>query len=148
MPVLDIVHDEDPADIIERQAGDLTDIHVFNNQVLVGIYLRDGEGKSEARTASGLIVPNKVTEEDKYQSKTGIILKMGPTAFHDPNENWFFGEEFFEGDWVVFRPSDGWALTLVSRDERGKPQKLLCRLMDDVCVRARIGGDSPADRVY
>lgn len=148
MPVLDIVHDEDPADRIFDNAGDLTEIEVFNNQVLVGVYLRDGDGKKEAKTKGGLIVPNAVTNEDKYQSKTGVILNMGPNAFNDPSGNWFANEEFSVGDWVVFRPSDGWSLTLVSYDGNGGRRELLCRLVDDVAVRARVSGSSPADRVY
>jgi len=76
---------------------------------------------------------------------------MGKAAFKDPNLNWFVGDEFTEGDWVVYRPSDGWSLTLVSTDEHGGRLELLCRLLDDVSIRARINTDicaNPADRVY
>lgn len=148
MPVLDIVHEIDPADQIFDNAGDLDDFEIFNTSVLVGVYLRDGDGKKEAKTRGGLIVPDSVTNEDKYQSKMGVILGMGPDAFNDPTGRWFINSEFAIGDWVVFRPSDGWNLTLVSHDADGKPRKLLCRLIDDVAVRMRVLGPSPADRVY
>jgi co-chaperonin GroES (HSP10) len=148
MPVLDIVHDEDPADRIFDNAGDLDDFEVFNSNVLVGVYLRDGDGKKEAKTKGGLIVPNAVTNEDKFQSKMGVILNMGPSAFRDPNGQWFADSEFTIGDWVVFRPSDGWGLTLVSYDGEGRRRELLCRLIDDVAVRMRVLGPTPADRVY
>ena len=77
MPVLNLIHEEDPAHKIMRDAGDLDDIEIFNNKVLVGIYERP-EG---AKTAGGIIVTHKTTDEDKYQSKTGVILKMGAQAF-------------------------------------------------------------------
>lgn len=148
MPVLDIVHEVDPADNIFDNAGDLDDFEVFNTSVLVGVYLRDGDGKKDVKTKGGIIIHHDVTNEDKFQSKMGVILSMGPDAFSDPTGKWFVNSEFAIGDWVVFRPSDGWNLTLVSYDGSGKQRKLLCRLIDDVAVRMRVLGPSPSDRVY
>ena len=140
MPVVAIHHERDPRDVIMEMAGDLSDVEVFNNQVLVGVYIRP------EKTKSGLILTHQTTDEDKYQSKTGLILKIGPTAFEDPKGVWFSDIVFGEGDWVVYRPSDCWSLTLVSHDPKtGEKRELLCRLMDDTVIRMR--AQSP-DRVY
>ena len=145
MPALLMVHDEDPAHKIFRNAGNLDDIEVFNSQVLVGVYQR-AEG---SRTKGGIIISHKTTDEDQFQSKTGIILKMGPNAFRDEKGVWFKDVGFNVGDWIVFKASDGWGLTLLSFDvETGEKRELLCRLMDDVAVRMRISSDAPADRIY
>jgi co-chaperonin GroES (HSP10) len=140
VPIVAIHHEKDPREAIVEQAGDLSDIEVFNNQVLVGVYIRP------EKTKSGLILTHKTTDEDKYQSKTGVILKMGPTAFEDPRDIWFRDASFEEGDWVVYRASDGWTVTLVSQDPKtGEKRELLCRLMDDTSIRMR--AQTP-DRVY
>jgi hypothetical protein len=56
-------------------------------------------------------------------------LKKGPTAFVDKDGEWFSGLDINEGDWIVFRPSDGWNITV---------NGTLCRMLDDMSVRARI----------
>lgn len=146
MPATLIVHEEDPADLIFEKAGNLDDVEVFNNKVLVGVYQRE----TEAKTSGGIILTHKTTDEDKYQSKVGVILKMGPTAFIDFNEpqRWFVGQEMYDSDWVIYRPSDGWSMTLVSRDSKGKKQELLCRLLDDTSIMGKVNGPMGADRVY
>lgn len=147
MPVALMVHADDPADLICERAGSLDEVEVFNNQVLIGLYQREAETK----TAGGIILTHKTTDEDKYQSKVGLILKMGPRAFTDINEpqRWFIDQDMSIGDWIVFRPSDGWAVTLVSKDPTtGKKQELLCRMIDDTAIRARIDGPMGPDRIY
>jgi len=145
MPVALMVHDEDPAEAIIAKAGDLREVEVFNNQVLVAVYQR----QAETKTTGGIILTHHTTDEDQYQSKVGLILKMGPTAFYDENEKWFQGQDMTPGDWIVYRPSDGWKLTLVSKDQKtGKKQELLCRMLDDTAIRARVDGPLGADRIY
>lgn len=145
MPAMLLVHDEDPAHKIFRDSGGLEDIEVFNNQVLAGVYQR-AEG---SKTKGGIIVSHKTTDEDRFQSKTGVILKMGPRAFKDENGVWFKDVVFNVGDWIAYRASDGWGLTLISVDPKtGEKRELLCRLLDDIHVRMRISSPTPADRVY
>lgn len=145
MPATLIVHEGDPAEAINRLAGNLDEIEVFNNQVLIGVYQRPADSK----TSGGIIVTHKTTDEDKYQSKVGIILRMGPKAFIPPEgSTWFADQDMCEGDWVVFRPSDGWSLTLISKDKNGKKQELLCRMVDDTAIRAKIESPMGPDRVY
>jgi len=142
MPALAFVHEEDPKQIIFRNAGDLGDIEIMNNQVLIGLYTRP----SELKTAGGILITHKTTDEDRFQTKVGVILKMGHAAFEDPAEQWFGGLKFEVGDWVSFRASDGWSVNLFSQDAKtGKKQEQLCRLMDDTAVKMRV---SHPDRIY
>lgn len=144
MPATLLIHEEDPADTILELAGDLSEVEIFNNKVLVGVYQREDEVKS----AGGIILTNETTKEDKYQSKVGLILKIGPVAFQDLNydpPHWFIDQDLYRGDWVVYRPSDGISHLLISRGRDGKKQELLCRYLDDTSIIAKIDGP---DRVY
>jgi co-chaperonin GroES (HSP10) len=103
--------------------GDVSKFEVFNNQVLVAVYIRP------EKTKGGIFLPDKAKDEDKYQSKVGLILKLGPSAFVDETQNWFKGVTIKEHDWIVFRPSDGWQMLV---------NGVSCRMLDDTVVRGRI----------
>ena len=149
MPVALIDHKEDPKERIFRAAGDLDDIEVFNNEVLIGLYTR-GDKKTEVVTKGGVIMPLDVTKEDDFQTKSGYILKMGPVAFVEKNDppRWFIDQDDMEvGDCVWFRPNSGFPLTLVS-EYKGKKVELLCRLMIDEYVKGRTKSSMGPDRIY
>ncbi len=118
-----MLHEKDPKEVLLGQIGDLSRLEVFNMQVLVAVYIRP------EKTKGGLFLSDRARDEDRYQSKVGLILKKGPTAFVDKDGEWFSGLEIKEGDWIVFRPSDGWNVTV---------NGVLCRMLDDVSVRARV----------
>lgn len=118
-----MLHEKDPKQVLLEQVGDTSSIEVFNMQVLVAVYIRP------EKTKGGLFLSDKARDEDRYQSKVGLILKKGPTAFVDKDGEWFSGLDIKEGDWIVFRPSDGWNITV---------NGTLCRMLDDMSVRARI----------
>lgn len=123
MPYMRMDHENDPAEEMKKSVGDLSSVEVFNNQVLVAVYIRP------KKTKSGIYLTDKTTEEDRYQSKVGLVLKKGPVAFVDNTNNWFSGVDIEEGEWIVFRPSDGWAITV---------NNVLCRMLDDTAIRGRI----------
>ncbi len=123
MPAMVMSHDVDPREALVKALGDLSDVEVFNNQILIAVYQRP------EKTKSGIILTDKHREEDRFQSKVGVIVKMGESAFKDDTGVWFNGVKFEIGDWVVYRASDGWSLTV---------NKTLCRLLDDTAIRARI----------
>jgi co-chaperonin GroES (HSP10) len=123
-------HDVDPRKKLMEEMGDLSKVEVFNNQILVAVYLRP------EKTKSGLYMPDAHRDEDKYQSKVGLVLKKGPMAFDDNTGQWFSGVTINASDWIVFRPSDGWSITI---------NGVICRMIDDVNVRGRV--DHP-DRVW
>jgi hypothetical protein len=137
MPVVAMKHEEDPRDKIFRKAGNLDNIEVFNAQVLVAVYVRP------ARTVGGIILTAQTTDEDFYQSKVGLILKKGPSAFKDESGEWFKNETFNIGDWVVLRPSDGWSMVKPimgghAEETDYQSKALLLRIFRDIDVRMRI----------
>ena len=123
-------HETDPAENIRKEMGDISDIEIFHNQVLVAIYIRP------EKTKSGLYLSAQTRDEDKYQGKVGLIIKKGADAFVDDSGKWFKGVKLDVGDWVYFRPSDGWQITVHGQ---------LCRILDDTAVKGRV--DQP-DRVW
>jgi len=129
MPAMIMMHEKDPAEMLRQEVGDLTNVEIFNNQALVAVYIRP------QKTKSGIILTDKTTDEDRHQSKIGLVIKKGASAFEDDGK-WFKGVTINEGDWIIFRPSDGWQITV-----NGK----LCRILDDISVRGRV--DHP-DRIW
>lgn len=99
-------------------------IQLLRNRVLVASFIRP------EKTSGGIIRPDAVREEDKWQGKAGLILAVGPSAFdfeeviHDIDqvcqENGCVTREDISiikyerhnlpriGDWVFFRGSDTW----------------------------------------
>jgi len=123
MPPMKMAHSKDPRDELLNEVGDIKEVEIFNNQILCAIYIRP------QKTASGIILTEKYVDEDKYQGKVGLVLKMGPEAFVDDSGKWFKNMKIKVGDWVVFRPSDGWSVSI-----NGKS----CRILDDVAIRGRV----------
>jgi co-chaperonin GroES (HSP10) len=123
MPFMTMDHASDPKAGILKDIGNLSTIELFNNQVLVAIYVRP------TKTKSGIYLPDATVAEDKIQGKVGLVVKKGPMAFVDASEQWFTDIEVDEGDWVIFRPSDGWGITI---------NNLMCRILEDTAVRGKI----------
>lgn len=112
----------DPRKAIQEAVGDLSNYDLFFNQILVGTYVRP------EITKGGIIRPNENVKEDEFQGKVGLVLKVGPSAFKSDDED-FLGQNVEVGDWVVYRASDGWQLTI--RDTA-------CRILIDRNIRLRI----------
>ena len=123
MPYMLMHHEVDPVQKILTDIGDLSTVQLFNNEVLVGIYLRP------EKTESGFFLTDQHRDEDRHQSKVGLLLKAGPNAFEPNAEGWFEGESFNLNDWLVLRASDGWQITV---------HGVLCRVLKDVQVKMRV----------
>lgn len=123
MPHVAMAHDADPRKLIWDALGNIDDFELLNTQVLCAIY------KRPEKTASGLYMPDSHRAEDTFQSKIGLIVAVGATAFIEEDPKWFDGKQIDVGDWVVFRPSDGWNISV---------NKVECRILNDVHVRARV----------
>ncbi|MCV9940918.1 co-chaperone GroES family protein [Boseaceae bacterium BT-24-1] len=123
-------HDADPATALREAAGDLKGVELFHNQILVATY------KRPERTAGGIILTDNTRKEDEYQGKVGLVLMKGPMAFKDDGHVHFHGQDVEPGDWISYRHSDGWALSV---------NGCHCRVLEDSHVRARV--DNP-DRIY
>ena len=129
MPAMTMLHEVEPSKELFDRVGDLSNIEIFNNQVLCAIYIRP------TKTKSGIIITDQTRAEDKFQGKVGLVLKKGTRAFRDDGE-WFEGVVVEPGDWVFFRVSDGWPININGVE---------CRLLDDTIVRGKV--DHP-DRVW
>lgn len=120
MPSMVMLHEKDPREVLLEKLGDISGFKLFNNQVLIALYIRPKV------TKSGIHLTDRTVEEDIYQAKVGLIVKLGPTAFKDETNQWFAGDEAKLHDWVVSRPSDGWTITI---------NHVPCRILYDVNVR-------------
>ena len=127
----------DPAKPLWDAAGDLSDYEVFHNLVLVATYIAPpkvlkgphGEDVILHRT-------DRNHEEDRFQGKIGLVLRVGPVAFLDDSVAKFGGVTIKPGDWVVYRPSDGYELYI--RDRTKSNEGLSCRLIEDTFIRGRV----------
>jgi co-chaperonin GroES (HSP10) len=108
---------------VNRLIGNLDNVAVFFNHILVATYVRS------EKTAGGIIRPDKNKDEDVYQGKVGLVLKKGPMAFVDDAEIDFLGQNVHPNDWVVYRVGDGFDLTI-----RG----VACRMLADRNIKLRI----------
>ena len=113
----------DPKEAIIKFIGDLSTFEVMGDRVLVGIFMRP------EKTKGGIIRPDANKEEDVWQGKVGLVLKLGPNAFINPDAGSVYDQCVEAGDWVVFKVGDGWQLTI--RDTA-------CRILTDRTVRMRI----------
>lgn len=120
MPFMRMEHADDPKEAILNEIGRVDDIGVFNNQLLVAIYMRP------EKTKSGIILSDQTRSEDRYQGKVGLVLKKGPTAFVDPDNKWFVDTDVEVGDWVYFRVTDGWSINV---------HGVSCRMLEDTDIR-------------
>lgn len=123
MPPALMKHIEDPANEIRKRIGDISKIEVLHNQILVGVYIRP------EITKGGILLTPQTRDEDRYQGKAGLVLKKGPLAFVDDDNNKFHGQNVDIGDWVFYRVSDGFPLVL---------NGMLCRLLEEVHVKGKI----------
>lgn len=123
MSALIMAHDSDPKQKLLEEIGDLSQVELFNNQILVAVYVRP------TKTKSGLYLTDKYADEDKFQGKVGLLVGMGPAAFQDDSGQWFNNASFNLHDWLVYRPSDGWSITI---------NGVLCRMLSDTQVKMRI----------
>jgi hypothetical protein len=119
----------DPAKPLWDAAGDLSDYEIFHNLILVATYIAPEK-------VGNIIMPDRRLDEDRFQGKIGLVLKVGPTAFVDDGATKFGGFELMPGQWVIYRPSDGYELFI--RDRRKANEGLSCRLIEDVFVRGRV----------
>ena len=130
MPAVAMLHEADPREVVLKKVGTLEGIEVFGNDILVAIY------KRPEKTKSGIILTQNTLSEDVHQGKVGLVLKMGPTAYVDEDGSKF--RDIKEGDWVVFRPSDGWRVTLNTlQGTYSKEDTVDCRIVSDLSIRTR-----------
>ena len=77
MPHMPMSHEQDPKLKLLEELGDISKVELFHTQVHLAVYLRP------EKTKSGLILTKDHLDEDRYQSKVGLLVKRGPLAFKD-----------------------------------------------------------------
>jgi len=122
MTVIKMSHAIEPRKDLLDRVGNLDELKIFNNQVLIATYIRP------EKTKGGIIMTQNTRDEDRYQSKVGLVLKFGRSAFVD-DDKWSWDGTVNTHDWIVFRPSDGWNITI---------NNVPCRILEDTSVRCRI----------
>lgn len=103
--------------------GDLKELEVLYNGVLIATYIRP------EKTAGGIIRPQDSVGEDYFQSKTGMVIGLGPMAFKDDDVNKFYGQQCKVGDWVAFFVSDAKLLNI---------KDVPCRLIEDSAIKMKV----------
>lgn len=116
MPNAAMKHEEDPRDVLLKQIGDLSGYEIGARQVLIATYRRP------EKTVGGIIMPRSNLDEDLFQSKAALAVKVGDGAV-------FCGALVCVGDWLVVRPSDCWALEV---------NFVHCRHVFDDQIKARV----------
>lgn len=132
--------DDDPKKAILDRLGDISDVQIAQNEVLIAVYRRP------EKSAGGIILPESNLNEDKYQGKVGLVLKVGAACRferQDERTGVTYGIPISVHDWVVVRPSDTWALEFNARpDAMSREDFLWCRLVYDDQIRMKIPNPS------
>ena len=119
--------DEWRTDII-RRLGDLEDIELLFNDVLVAKYIRE-------MVSTNIRASAETQREDNWQGVVGLVLKLGPRAFVDDDNTKFHGVMMKPGDWVLYRNSDGWDKDI---QMVGEYFAVKCRIIQDAHIRGRV----------
>lgn len=115
---------EDFGTLVQENLGDLSDFKVLGSNVLVATYI------APRTTSGGIILSDKGVDEDRWQGKVGLVLKVGEDAFkynYTPGGAYeFTGTAPKAGDYITFHTSDARELSV-----RG----VSCKLIDASLIR-------------
>lgn len=123
--------------VIDAVGTAIDQIHVRNNLILVGTYVSPEvlrKGKRNDGSTFEILRADNNKSEDLWMGCMGLVLKKGPQAFKDDERLniYWDGQDVQEGQWVLFRFSDGWETHLNGTS---------VRLIEDRAVKAVI--DNP-----
>lgn len=104
--ILEISQSRDQKQAIINAVGDLASIDVFSDLVLLGTYIRP------EKTSGGIIRPKEVVQEDEHQGKVGLVLKAGPIAYGDWEDDKSLGQNAKLHTWVVYQAANTWKFQL------------------------------------
>lgn len=102
----------------------LSHVELLHGKVLVAIYI------APEKTKGGLYRTTNDVKEDVWQGMVGLVMKQGPIAFVDDDNNKFGGVKIKDGeDWVAFTPGDGRRIQINGVD---------CRIIEDTQIMMRV----------
>jgi co-chaperonin GroES (HSP10) len=96
----------DPKKALIEAVGDLSKVKVQKDLVLVGTYIRN------EMTAGGIIRPLDNVKEDEHQGKVGLVLKTGPIAYADWEDEQTAGQDAELHTWVIYQGIHSWQIQL------------------------------------
>ena len=94
--LMDIAQADDPKQALIDHVGDLSEVRIFGENLLVASYI------GPERTKGGVYRPKENIAEDEWQGKIGLVLKLGD-GFDGDEE----AEQTFLHRWVMFGTNDG-----------------------------------------
>jgi co-chaperonin GroES (HSP10) len=121
--IISLAQSLDQKQAILDKVGDLSDFEVLGDRVLVATFARPN------KTAGGILLSDKTVEENRFQSKVHLVLKIGPVAFKYDGAFKFEGDMPEVGDWVMAFPSNGREFFLGGTDPAGGGEGVSCRLL-------------------
>jgi co-chaperonin GroES (HSP10) len=110
-----------------KAIGDISDIEVLNDRILIAIYRHEG------MTKGGIIASTKTEDESDYQGKVGLVLKIGPLV-NVEGKSQTRGAELKIGDWVVVNPSSGLSM---HAGQHGSSRMLRMLVEKDIHMRVK-----------
>jgi co-chaperonin GroES (HSP10) len=126
----------DPKREIIDKLGDISQVEIAQNEVLLAIYMRP------EKTAGGIIITYNDRKEDRYQGKVGLVVKIGGACRFkriDAKTGVEYGLDIQLHDWVVVRQSDTWTLDINADQKALKLEDFVaCRLVYDDQIRMRV----------
>lgn len=122
--VIEYSEGEDPKLAVWGALGNaLKDLVLYRNDVLLVT------APIMAKSKGGIILADKTKNEERYQGKIGLIVKLGEIAFNDveiwPNEE----TRPIVGDWVFYRNADTHECAI---------NKVSCRFIKDHLIIGKV----------
>ena len=99
-----IAQSENPKAEIKKWCGNLKDLVLSGDRVMVATYARP------EKTEGGIYLSDAVQIEDRFQGAVGCLVAKGPAAFKYDGAYKFEGDEPPLFSWVIFRPADGYEI--------------------------------------
>lgn len=121
-----MAHKTDPGEeILAQITSHLSGVHIGGCDLLIAMYVRP------EKTASGIMLPDKTRDEERYQGKAGLVLQLAPLAFSKERgtERWFGDYKPKVGDWILINVNDSFPMVI---------GPYTCRLVEDKYVRCII----------
>lgn len=118
--------------LVMQALGDLDGYEPLGTTVLCATYVQP------ARTAGGILLPDKSVDEDRWQGKLNLVLKLGEQAFRYADHYQqvpYQGPRPKVGEYVLFHPQDGRELFI---------RNTSCRIVDSALIRMIVRDDPDA----
>lgn len=98
---------DDPKKIVQdRVKSHVKGVELFGSRLLIAT------APMPEASAGGILFADKTIDENRFQGKVGLVLKIGPGAFKYSGQYAYEGPVPKVGDWVFYRNSDTWECSI------------------------------------